>query len=89
MTEWIKCSDKLPDLLIKELFKCDKCSKEVDGCVYLSISCSKCKKSYCSERCSDDHYESGCRNTLIFITNPQWICNLVNSLKKEKDESGS
>ena len=74
----------------KTIFKCDDCNREVDFSKYANCTCSECKKHFCSSlgnECIFNHFKkTKCKGHILEITNPQWICNLRNTINKDEND---
>ncbi len=65
---------------------CQECLKDHDFTIEAFGSCITCKKNYMCPNCCHTHKcIPGKISQLILITNPQWICNLMKTLEKRKE----
>ncbi len=80
-------SDHIPDAG-KKVENCQNCQKKYDFDKHASAWCKTCNKHYLCIECYDTHdCIPGKRRHMIIITNPQWICRLIEKQRKEDGES--
>ena len=64
---------------------CDGCTRELDIKIEAHCLCSTHSKNYCWD-CGEKHIcvpKERCAR--LFITNPAWVCRLIETIEKKND----